>query len=214
VLESEPLRDGKRPPRSAKQHLHGPVEFRPAGVKYQEAVQPALVECPVPYRAGIDVDKTRMRIPADTPALHRPGFGHRIGKLRFEADVERAAHDMLAVLGNAKGRPGEHRIRLGRAIGRKDRPFGLAHCIEHIGQEVDHPDIDLYLFPGMMVAEEKAEFVDDPFESVTWIDPEHTLSSAGWEQIGIRLGQSWAPVPARRRHTGGWEASGCADAGV
>jgi hypothetical protein len=31
VLESEPLRDGKRPPRSAKQHLAGPVEFRPSG---------------------------------------------------------------------------------------------------------------------------------------------------------------------------------------
>ena len=66
VLESEPLRDGKRPPRSAKQHLPGPVEFRPAGVKYQEAVQPALVECPeiaglsgVPFGEGDQVAEIR-----------------------------------------------------------------------------------------------------------------------------------------------------------
>ena len=35
--------------------------------------------------------------------------------------------------------------------------------IEHIGQEIDHPDVDPRLFPGMMVAEENAELVDDPF---------------------------------------------------
>src|ERR1700736_943240 len=117
VLESEPLCHGKLPPRCTRQLLAGPVEPQPATVKYQEAFESALVESPVPYRPGIDVDKTRLRIPADTAALHRPGFGHRIGKLRFEADVERAAHDMLAMLGDAKGRPGEQRIRLGRAIG-------------------------------------------------------------------------------------------------
>ena len=92
-----------------------------------------------------------------------PGCGHRIRKLRFEADVERAAHDVLAVLGDAKCRPGEHRISLGRAIGRKDRCFGLADRIEQIGQEVDHPNVDPRLFPGMMVAEKNAQLVDDPF---------------------------------------------------
>ena len=30
MIESELLRYGKRPPRSARQHLAGPVEFRPA----------------------------------------------------------------------------------------------------------------------------------------------------------------------------------------
>ena len=39
VLESEPLCHGKRPPRSAKQPLAGPVEPQPATVKYQEAVE-------------------------------------------------------------------------------------------------------------------------------------------------------------------------------
>ena len=34
---------------------------------------------------------------------------------------------------------------------------------EDIGQEIDHPDVDPRLFPGMMVAEENAELVDDPF---------------------------------------------------
>jgi len=68
------------------------------------------------------------------------------------------------VLGNAKGGAGKRRIRLGGAIGRKDRRFGLADRIKHIGQEVDHPDIDLGLLPGMMVAEKNAELVDDPFD--------------------------------------------------
>jgi hypothetical protein len=46
--------------------LRGPVEFRPAGVKYQEAVQPALVECPeiaglsgVPFGEGDQVAEIR-----------------------------------------------------------------------------------------------------------------------------------------------------------
>jgi hypothetical protein len=39
VLESEPLRHGKWPPRFARQHLAGPVEPQPATVKYQEAVE-------------------------------------------------------------------------------------------------------------------------------------------------------------------------------
>jgi hypothetical protein len=68
VLESEPLCHGKRPPRSAKQHLASPVEPQPATVKYQEAFESALIESPVPYRPGVDVDKTRLRIPADTAA--------------------------------------------------------------------------------------------------------------------------------------------------
>jgi hypothetical protein len=46
VLESESLGHGKRLPRSAKQHLAGPVEPQPATVKYQEAVESALVESP------------------------------------------------------------------------------------------------------------------------------------------------------------------------
>jgi hypothetical protein len=155
---------GKRSPLSANQRLAGPVEPQPAAVKYQEAVEPARVESPVPYRPSVDVNKAGMRVPADATALHRPGFGHCIGKLRFEANVERAALDMLAALGNAKGRPSEHRIRLGGTIGRKDRCLGLTDRIEHIGQEVDHPDIDLGLLPGLMVAEKNAELVDDRFD--------------------------------------------------
>jgi hypothetical protein len=164
--------------------LAGPIEPQPAAIEYQEAVKAALVEGPVAYRPGIDVDKTRMRIPADTAALHRPGSGHRIGKPRFEANVERPADDMLAVLGNAKGRAGEHRICLGGAISRKDRRFGLADCIEHIGQEVDDPDIDLGLLPRMMVAEKNAELVDDPFNRtlIVAVGPIESLAGMRVEQ--------------------------------
>lgn len=108
--ESEPLCHGKRPPRSAKQHLAGPVEPQLATAKYQEAVESALVGSPVPYRPGVDADKTRLRILADTAALHRRGFRHRIAKLRFEANVERAARDMLPVLGDAKRSSGRARL--------------------------------------------------------------------------------------------------------
>ncbi len=103
-----------------------------------------------------------MRIPADTAPLHRAGSGHRIGELRFETQVEGAADNMLAVLGDAKGRAGEHRIGLGRAIARKDRRLGLADRIEDIGHEINDPDIDLGLFAGMVVAQEHAQLVDDP----------------------------------------------------
>ena len=56
-MESEPLRNGKRPPRSTKQHLTAPVELEAMTVEYLEAVEAALVERPVPHGPGIDVDK-------------------------------------------------------------------------------------------------------------------------------------------------------------
>jgi hypothetical protein len=144
--------------------LTGPFELWPAGIEFQEAVEPALAEGPVTYRPGVDVNKTRLWIPADPAAPHRPGSGHRIGKPCFEAKVERVAQDMLAVLGNTKGGAGEYRIGLGRTVGGKDRRFGLADGIEHIGEEIDHPDIQLRLLPGVMIAEENAEFADDRFD--------------------------------------------------
>ena len=84
--------------------------------------------------------------------------------LDLETHIERPADDMLAVLGYAEGRAREHRVGLGRAIGRKDRRSGFADRIEDIGQKIDDPDIDLRLFAGMMVAQKNAKFVDHPVD--------------------------------------------------
>jgi len=47
-------------------------------IENKKAVEPAFVECPVPHRPGIDMDKAGMRVLTDAAALHRPGFGHRL----------------------------------------------------------------------------------------------------------------------------------------
>src|SRR5215471_3955431 len=115
-------------------------------VEYQEAVEPALVESPIADRAGVDMDEPGMRVPADSTALHRARCRHRLGKPRIQTDVERPADDVLAVLGNAEHRSGEHRVGFGRAICRKDRRPSLPDRIENIGQKIDDPDIHLRLF--------------------------------------------------------------------
>src|SRR5690349_7925798 len=102
------------------------------------------------------MDEPRMRVPADTAALHRAGSGHRLGKLGVGANVESAPDDMLAVLSHPEGRACEHRVRFGGTISREYRRFAVADGIQHIRQEVDHPNIDLGLLAGMVVAEKDA----------------------------------------------------------
>ena len=131
-------------------------------IKHQEAIEPAFVERPIPHRSGIDVDKAGMRIPPHAAALHCAGLCHRLGEIRVDTYVERAADDMLAVLGNSERGAGEHRVGFGCAISRQDRGFGLAYRIQNIGQEIDDPDIDLRLFAGMVVAQENTKLVNDP----------------------------------------------------
>jgi len=131
-----------------------------------------------------------MRIPADTSALHRPGFGHRVGKSRVKAKVESAAQDVLAVLGNTKVGAGQHRIGLGGTVGGQDRRLGLADGVEHIGQEIDHPEIHLRLLFGVMIAEENAEFRDGRFDRALI-----TAVCAIKSFPGVRIDQ---PQPTRR----------------
>src|SRR5271168_1463118 len=131
-------------------------------IKYQEAIEPAFVERPIPHRSGIDVDKAGMRVPPDAAALHRAGLCHRLGEIRVDAYVKRAAEDMLAMLGDTEHGAGEHRVGFGRAIRRQYRDFGLAYRIQNIGQEIDDPDIDLRFFAGMVVAQKNTKLVDDP----------------------------------------------------
>ena len=67
---------------------------------------------------------------------------------------------MLAVLGHPKGGAREHRVGLLCAIGGEDRRAGGTDGVEHIRQKIDHADIHLRLFAGVMIAQKDAEFVD------------------------------------------------------
>jgi hypothetical protein len=64
------------------------------------------------------------------------------------------------VFGDPEGRAREHRVGFGSAVGRKDRRLAVADRVEHIGQKIDHPDIDLGFFAGMMIAQKDAKLVD------------------------------------------------------
>ena len=133
-------------------------------IEDQQAVESGLVKRPVPHRPAIDVNETRMRVPPDAAALHRPGGIHRHGDFRVEPQVERAAQDVLTVLGHSEGGACEHRVGLGRPIGRKDRRAGLADRVQNIGQKVDHTDIHLRLFTRVMIAQKDAELFHHPVD--------------------------------------------------
>jgi hypothetical protein len=59
-----------------------------------------------------------------------------------------------------------------------------ADGIKHIGEEVDHPDIDLRLLPGVMVAEKNAELVDGRFDwaLIIAVRPVESLASMRIDQ--------------------------------
>src|SRR5262249_25244395 len=164
ALERQPLRYGKRAPRTAEQHAPFAADPQLTAVKYQEAIQPAFVEGPIPHRSGVDMDKAGMRVPADAAAFHGAGRGHRVGEPRSKMQVERPAIDMLAVLGHSEHRAREHRIGLGRAVGGEYRRPGFADRVHDTGQKVDHTDVDLCLFTRVMVAQKNAKLVDHPLD--------------------------------------------------
>src|SRR5262249_2554410 len=85
----QPLADG--------QDLAGPQGTQ------QQAVIAAAVQLPVAHRAAVEMDEMRVRIPADAAPLHRPRRMLDAGKPAVEGDVDRAAIEMLAALGDAEG---------------------------------------------------------------------------------------------------------------
>src|SRR5205085_10873695 len=74
------------------------VEAHPLAAD-QQGSKVGVVEVPVAHRAGIDMHKARMRIPADAAALHRARRLHRLGELVAKMHVEGAAVDVRAVPG-------------------------------------------------------------------------------------------------------------------
>jgi hypothetical protein len=72
----------------------------------QQVLQPLVLEVPVAYRAGVEMDETGMRVSADAAAPHRARRGHRLAKPGGEPHIERAAVKMLAILGNPEGGAG------------------------------------------------------------------------------------------------------------
>src|SRR6266851_3461042 len=97
----------------------------------KKRAEPPPLKVPVAHRPGVDMEKTGMRVPADAAALHPPGRLHRLFEPRFEMDVERAAIEMLAVIGDAKGGARQHRVGLGRPIGGKDGRALRVHRIHY-----------------------------------------------------------------------------------
>src|SRR6266481_2933569 len=69
----------------------------------QQRAEPPPLKLPVAHRPRVDVEKTGMRVPADAAALHPPGRLHCVLEPRPKMDVESAAIEMLAVIGDAKG---------------------------------------------------------------------------------------------------------------
>src|SRR6266851_3580249 len=54
----------------------------------QQRAEPLALQIPVAHRPGVDMEKTGMRVPADTAALHPPGRLHCLLKPGVEMDVE------------------------------------------------------------------------------------------------------------------------------
>src|SRR5438132_11620343 len=127
-------------------------------------VEARLVERPTAHRPGVDMDKPRMRVPPDAAPLHCTGCIHCFTELRSEAHIERAAVDVLAVLGHPEGGAREHRVGFGRTIGGKDCRVGLTDRIENIGEKIDHFDIHLDLLSGMMVAKKDGQLFHQPVD--------------------------------------------------
>src|SRR5437763_14837796 len=125
---------------------------KPAELQW-ESVEPAAIERPVAYRPAVEVKEPRAGIPADAAAKHRARRLHRLLVAAVEPDVERPAIDVLAVIGDAKGRLCQHRVGLARAVGGQDRRFCRAHGIHDAGEKIEDADIDRDRLARMMVAQ-------------------------------------------------------------
>src|SRR5690348_14092228 len=126
AMKFQPLEGSQWASGSAKRQHPVVGDAKLARIEFQQPVQPALVENPVPHWPGIDVDKPRIWIPANAAASRRPCCGHSLCELRVETEVERAAVNMLAVISYPEGRAGKDGVRHGCAIGREDGSLGLA----------------------------------------------------------------------------------------
>jgi len=154
------------------------------------------------------VNETRIRVPPDPAALHRPSGAHRRCDFRIDPQVERTAQDVLAVLRHPEGGAREHRIGLGGPIGGEDRRSGLADRIKNIGQKIDHTDIHLSLLTRVMIAQKDAELLHDPVDRAAIVAISALESLA---RIGVGEAEATQLGRTRNRASHRWpcRAPGC-----
>src|SRR5205814_7310056 len=85
----------------------------------QQIIQSFLIERPIAHRPGVDMKKTRVRIPPNPAALQSARSLHCPFVVGVEANIERASVDVLTVLGDAEMGARQHRIGLTRSVGRE-----------------------------------------------------------------------------------------------
>ena len=74
-----------------------------------------------------------------------------------EPDIERAAVDVLAVVGDPERRFRQHAVGRDGAVGRQDRSAARADPVHDGGEEIDDADLDRDPLAGMMVAQQMGE---------------------------------------------------------
>ena len=103
----------------------------------------------------------------------------------FEPDVERAAVDVLAVVGDPEGRFRQHAVGRDGAVGRQHRRAGRADPVHHGGEEIDDADIDRDPLTRMMVAQQVRQILHrrrDRSELVA-VRPVEALAGMGVVQL-------------------------------
>src|SRR5438094_4442410 len=82
----------------------------------QQRIQRSPVERPGTHWSGVDVEETGVRIPTNSAPPQTSREQHRLFATGFEPNVERAAVDVLAVVGHPEGRLRQHGVGLAGAV--------------------------------------------------------------------------------------------------
>src|SRR6266576_3851334 len=108
----------------------------------QQMIQSFLIERPVAHRPGVDMKKTRVRIPPNPAALQSARSLHCPFVVGVDANIERASVDVLTVLGDAEMGARQHRIGLTRSVGREYGRARGSYRVHDAGEKVENADID------------------------------------------------------------------------
>jgi hypothetical protein len=117
-----------------------------AGIEKKQ-IELSLVQRPVAHRSRVNVKKPRARIPTNSPVPHCPCRLHRPFVSGFEANVESAPVNVLAVFSDTKVGTRQFCIGFACAIGREYRRSRLPDRVHNARQKIEHPDVDRRFSP-------------------------------------------------------------------
>src|SRR4051812_4881529 len=109
---------------------------------------------------GVDMDEIGPGIPTDATPLHQTRDPHRLLEPRVEADVERSAIAVLAVVSDAESGPRQRAIGRDATIGRQHGCTAGADGLHQRRKKVYDTYVDRNLLAGVMVAQQKRELLD------------------------------------------------------